>query len=345
MSPPRPDVVVVGAGVIGLSAALTMRDRGAVVAVLDAGPPGGGQSAGPGRVFRHIHDRADLVPLAVAARGAWREAQDRFGRRFVDDRGTLLVGGEGERYARGLAAAGVAHEWVAHEDLPGGLGPIGRGLLDPGGGTIDTEAYVAALVAELGDAVRRQGADAVSAAAAGAAVRTPRGAIRAPRVLVCAGVGTVPLMRPLGVEIPLTRTVHRRVTFGAAVDDDLPCLLERSGAHGATGYVTPVPGGGVALGTAAADGLAEGEAVALTGRYFRALFPGRDATVTGVVECEGAVLAGHPEAFGLYEAGPVAAFLGGNLFKHAPAIAPLLADALLEGRVAPTLVPPEGVGG
>ncbi|MDX6645646.1 MAG: hypothetical protein QOK40_1373, partial [Miltoncostaeaceae bacterium] len=74
----RADVAVVGAGVIGLSAALAMRDRGAGVLVLDAGSPGGGQSAGPGRVFRHLHERPELVGLARAAREGWRRAEERF---------------------------------------------------------------------------------------------------------------------------------------------------------------------------------------------------------------------------------------------------------------------------
>ena len=60
-----------------------------------------------------------------------------------------------------------------------------------------------------------------------------------------------------------------------------------------------------------------------------------------MLRCDPVVLAGHPEAFGLYRAGPVAAFAGGNLFKHAPSLGPMLAEALLEGRADPLLAPPE----
>ena len=60
-----------------------------------------------------------------------------------------------------------------------------------------------------------------------------------------------------------------------------------------------------------------------------------------MVRCESTVLAGHSEALGLYRADRVAAFAGGNMFKHAPALGPMLAEAVLEGRVDPRLAPPE----
>jgi hypothetical protein len=107
-----------------------------------------------------------------------------------------------------------------------------------------------------------------------------------------------------------------------------------------TGYVTMLPGGGLALGTHTGDDLPEPEAIAVTRGYIERLFPGIDATPAGLVRCESTVLAGHTEALGLYEAGPVAGFAGGNLFKHAPALGPLLADAVLEGRADPVLAPP-----
>ena len=58
-----------------------------------------------------------------------------------------------------------------------------------------------------------------------------------------------------------------------------------------------------------------------------------------MLRCESTVLAGHPEALGLYRAGPVAAVAGGNLFKHAPALGPMIAEALLEGRADPLARP------
>lgn len=328
-----------GAGVIGLATALAARERGALVTVLEAEAPGASQSAGSGRVFRHIHDLDELVPLAVAARRGWEEARERFGRPFLDGRGALLIGGPRERYARALAAAGVDHELLAPDELPPDVAPLGPGLLDPGGGTIDAEAYVVALAAELADRIEFARAREVLSHEGGVVV-TDRRRIEAGAVLISAGTATPQLGAPLGLVPPVATTVHRRVTFGRVGGEGVPCVLERSLALPMTGYLTPLPDGGVALGTGAADDLSEDEAVVLTADYLPAILPGADATPTGVARCESTVLAGHPEALGLYRDGAVAAFAGGNLFKHAPALGPLLADAMLEGRVDPLLAPP-----
>lgn len=55
-----PDVIVVGAGVIGLSAALTLRARGLSVTVLDREGPAAGASAGNAGAFAFT----DILPLA-----------------------------------------------------------------------------------------------------------------------------------------------------------------------------------------------------------------------------------------------------------------------------------------
>jgi glycine/D-amino acid oxidase-like deaminating enzyme len=174
--------------VIGLATALAARDRGAVVTVLEADAPGAAQSTGPGRIFRHIHDLDELVPLAVASRRGWEEAGERFGRPFLDGRGTLLIGGARDRHARALADAGVAHEPLDAEDLPPALAPLGPGLLDPGGGAIDAEAYVGALAAELADSIEFARAREVLDEAEGVAVVTDHRRIEA---------GAAPMRRPM----------------------------------------------------------------------------------------------------------------------------------------------------
>jgi sarcosine oxidase len=312
------------------------------VLVLEAGAPGGGQSTGPGRIFRHIHDLPELVGLAARARLGWRAAEERFGRPLLDGRGTLMLGGERDRMAASLEAAGVPSRLVGPDDLPERLGIRVPGLLDPGGGAIDAEGYVAALAGELGPAVRTARVQEIRAGGDGASVLTGDGSVTAGRALVCAGAATPALMAPLGVRIPMASTDHLRVAVAAPAGEGLPCLLERSGTQGQSAYVTMLADGGLALGTHAGDDLPEAQAIAVTRRHIEALLPGVDATPVGLVRCESTVLAGHTEALGLYEAGPVAGFAGGNLFKHAPALGPLLADAVLEGRVDPVLASAPG---
>lgn len=279
--------------------------------------------------------------MAVAARRGWEEAGIRVGRRLLDGRGTLLVGGPCERYAEALSAAGVAHELVAADDLPPQVAPLGPGLLDPGGGAIDAAGYVEALAAELADRIEFASARELRDGPGPPSAVTDHRVIEAGTVLVAAGAAAPGLVAPLGIDLPVATSEHRRVAFGRAAAEGLPCLLERSLTEPMTGYLTPLPDGSVALGTGDADDLPEDEALAMTAGYLEAILPGADATPTGVLRCTGTVLAGHPEAFGLYRAGRVAAFAGGNLFKHAPALGPMLAEALLEDRADPLLAPPE----
>lgn len=313
--------------------------------VLEADGPGTGQSAGPGRIFRHIHALAPLVGLAAEARRGWLALGERLGAPLLGAQGTLLLGEAGEHAAR-LAAAAVPHRVLGAAEvaeLVPALAPdAGPGLLDPGGGAIDAEAFVRLAARELGGAVVRERVDAVRPSGGGAEVLTGAGRRAAARALVCAGAGTPGLAAAAGLRLPVTETVHRRVSFAVpAGAGPVPCLLERSGRFGMTGYGTPLPGGGFALGTAAADDLPADEAIARTTAYLRRALPGLDPRPLGVVRCASTVLAGHTEAMGLYGDGPVRFFAGGNLFKHVPALGPLLADAMLDDRVAPVIAPPE----
>lgn len=56
----QPDVIVIGAGVIGISAALVLQERGLRVAVVDREGPAAGASAGNAGAFAFT----DILPLA-----------------------------------------------------------------------------------------------------------------------------------------------------------------------------------------------------------------------------------------------------------------------------------------
>ena len=93
------DVAVVGAGIVGLSTAFALRERGVDVTVYERGAPGAAQSGGESRIFRHAHDDPRLVALAVESRAVWREWEARFGVELVsgDGVGAARAGGRAAR--------------------------------------------------------------------------------------------------------------------------------------------------------------------------------------------------------------------------------------------------------
>src|SRR5919109_2991817 len=73
----RPDVVVVGAGIIGLSIAFHLRERGASVRVVDrAGVGAGASGVQPGGVRQQWGTRVNCV-LARESVGFWRDVRER----------------------------------------------------------------------------------------------------------------------------------------------------------------------------------------------------------------------------------------------------------------------------
>src|SRR6202044_2072449 len=74
------EIGVVGAGIVGLSTAYALRERGVRVVLYERGVPGNGQSGGKSRIFRHSHDDPRLVAFARRSHALWREWKQRSGR-------------------------------------------------------------------------------------------------------------------------------------------------------------------------------------------------------------------------------------------------------------------------
>src|SRR4051812_47608960 len=203
----RPDplvnVAVVGAGIVGLSAAFALVERGFDVTVYERGEPGAAQSGGESRIFRPPHDDPRLVALAVSRREVWREWEERFGVELISGDGSVLIGPAVEPGRALLRDAGVpVREIAAHP-----LGP-GPGLLDPAAGVIRTRAAVSALVSAVGDRLVR---DEVVAVGSDGTVRSGGEIAEYDRVIVCAGRDTAVLAGRLA--LPVAVTTHVRLTF------------------------------------------------------------------------------------------------------------------------------------
>src|SRR5262245_53957232 len=116
--PSEVDVIVVGAGIQGLTTALTLARAGREVAVLERGDPfreASGVNAGSLAVQ---NKRLPLVPFARAALSQWRRDQDELGDLGFVSAGGLRVAESVEDVARLRASAaeqaalGLPLEWL-----------------------------------------------------------------------------------------------------------------------------------------------------------------------------------------------------------------------------------------
>ena len=335
-------VAVVGAGIVGLAAADALARAGVEVACFEAAEPGSGQSAGHTRVFRHVHDRVDLVELVSHARRGWDQWSKLANRPLIGHEGVLFASPEVGELATLLAEAGVEHRFVDEEEqrrlLPILRPPGGPALYDVRGGAIRVRETVADLVARLGDRLVRQ--EVLSVDREGT-VETASGSRRFERVLVCAGARTPELARPLGISVPLEIRDHTRATFRRVEKQSLlACWMDRTEVYGATVYSGPVAAlGGFAVGLATEDFDPAGS-VARVRAYVEKALPGLDPEPIETITRPLTILPWHPDAFALWEADAALVFAGHNLFKFAPVLGDLLANAC-RGLVAPELRPPD----
>ena len=109
----RSEVAVIGAGIVGLSTAYSLAERGAAVTVYERGVPGNGQSGGDSRLFRHAHDDPRLVRLASRSRALWAKWEERLGVELVSADGVVALGPSAQRRwggvggVRGVAARAI----------------------------------------------------------------------------------------------------------------------------------------------------------------------------------------------------------------------------------------------
>ncbi len=306
-----PDVIVIGGGVIGTTAAWQIASAGAEVVLLERGALASG-ATGRSQGLVLPPDHAELVPLwreSVALYGALADRRD-----FGFDRepiGTLLLATSEEQQAaldavphagERLDAAGVA------EAEPGLAPGMAGGLLIAEGRRSDPGALAASAAAEARDA----GADIRAHVEVKRLVRggvvTDAGRIDAPTVLLAAGAWSRPLARMTGHEL----TVRPVRGWIALVAPGPPVLRHAVYEAEYTAPDRPVPGGPVTL----AD-LAEGTVAESGPAPVHALGIHQNA--------DGTVVVGASRSAALHEGAESLAGLRGNA-RRACAMVPGIAD-------------------
>lgn len=219
------DVVIVGAGIVGCATAYNLARRGARVVVLekeDVAQEASGRNRGNVRL--QLRNRLEL-PIALESVKLWEGADEELGMsteyRTV---GNLLVTYH-DNIAQGFAAEVERHRTLgldAHELslaeirqlVPGISSDIVRGFLTTQDGHVNPQKATWAFAT----AARRHGADVRTGIRVNelliengriAGVRTDKGKISSPVVLNAAGVRAPELMKPLGIELPITPAKHQ----------------------------------------------------------------------------------------------------------------------------------------
>jgi glycine/D-amino acid oxidase-like deaminating enzyme len=218
----HPDVVVVGAGIVGAATAWELARRGIATALIDRDAVSSGTTGlGEGNVLCSDKDAGPELDLTVLAMAVYDELDDRFGAvARIRRKGALIVHPDARTWAaeparaQRLRAAGVTAELVGADDVrtlePQLTGALHGALHVPGDLQCDAQAITRAL--------------ASGAAAHGATVRThapvrrvlvsPQGRatgveltggerISADAVVLAAGPWTGPLADAAGVPLPL----------------------------------------------------------------------------------------------------------------------------------------------
>jgi sarcosine oxidase len=343
------DIAIVGAGIVGLSAAYLLTRRGASITVYERGLPGNGQSGGDSRIFRHTHDDPRLIAFARRSLERWREWERQTGQELVSRDGVVFLGPTAPERHAALTAAGVSARLVDGAEVAVTLPLLiaqddsRELLLDEDGGVIRTRTAIEMLRAAVADRIVYDEVMSVSPTPGGT-VEVRRGDATAEhdRVLVCAGIGTAGLAHGSGIELPLRSSLHVRLAFAlrGAPPSRLACLLDASGASGeAHAYGDALPGNGLyAVGVTEAaihpdGGLVDPDGLAAVARrtvaYANAMLPGLEPTPSQARHCWVTELEWGGDAFAVWSVGGAHFLAGHNLFKHAPAIGEALAATAL----------------
>jgi sarcosine oxidase len=155
------EFVVVGAGVLGLSAARALARRGHDVVVCEQATVGhgAGGSKGSARIFRLGYDHPGYVRLAQVALRLWRQLEEDSQRTLVTTTGQVTFGDDLDLLVDSMEDAGAPYERMAPRDIAARFPALSipvPALFEPASGVIAADTCLAALRGAPGVEVRER---------------------------------------------------------------------------------------------------------------------------------------------------------------------------------------------
>ncbi len=242
----RTEFAVIGAGLLGLSAAWALTRRGYEVMVFDQAPIGssGGGSFGACRIFRLGYEHSSHVKLAIQARDNWTELEEIGGGRLLFPTPQLTFGPQMHQVRAALEEAGAPGELLradaAAERFPG-FAAEGDVLYEPASAVTlagRSLEVLARLIGFSGDPVP---VTAIADRGDRVVVSTTQGEIAADRLIVCAGPWTRRLVATAGIAMPGWASMEQvaYLTPASALTPAMPIFVHYGGEFP---YGLPVPG-------------------------------------------------------------------------------------------------------
>lgn len=216
--PAKTSVVVIGGGIVGVSAALTLAERGIPVVVLEKGRIGAEQSSRNLGWIRKTNRHHNDVPLALAADKLWAAMPERLGQDVgYQQAGIMFLAGNDadvamqQSWLDSVADLSLDSTLLSAAQIdrlvPGGRGQWKAGLYTPSDGraepTLATSAMAQAAIKQGAVIVQNCAVRCLSTSAGKVSgVMTERGEIACDQVLLAGGAWSRRFLGNIGIALP-----------------------------------------------------------------------------------------------------------------------------------------------
>jgi glycine/D-amino acid oxidase-like deaminating enzyme len=225
--------------------------RGASVLLIESGRLGGAQSAGLVRLLQLFANHPPVIGECMRATETWRKWEQDFSCRLLGDDLVITACDDAQPMCAAAVAAGID---CSTGDLSVDVFPLlasdrlgGAFVAERGGGVIYARRAVNALVKRVEGSILTAHVLGLREDADRAIVLTNEERVEARHVVVAAGTATAAMAHTFGIEIPVERDLHTRLSFpireklwsveGGAT---LPCWIDERASEGLSIYGLPI---------------------------------------------------------------------------------------------------------